>query len=924
VSVRLESAPVLPLAVTFAAGVAAASWLGSPPLLLVELTGGFLVLGVVALGCGHDRPALLLLLASLVTLGALRGSAPFLPRDHISRQVLPPVVSIDGRLMEEPVRWATDHMRLLLDVDAYHDGPDRRPASGRVQLTIYGETGSLGEGQRIRAEVRLHRPIGFRNPDVFDYPGHLRREGILLVGSGRGDRVTPLTADAPPWPVRVRRWAVAITHAQLPDSSAALLAGLLLGERTALPVETDEAFRRAGVYHILAVSGFNVALVASSVFASLSLFGVPRRATALVAAAVLVGFALVVGGQPSVLRATVMGLLLLLSVLLERDSQLMNALCLAGLLLLVWSPTDLWDPGFQLSFAATAGIIYLAPPFSGFLMERGWPHWLAAAVAVSLAAQLPVTPVMLAHFNQLSLIGVAANLVVVPLAGPATTLGMLALLIQLLSETAASLLFNTLWLLLVALRVAVWAAAAVPGAMVHLPAPSWAAITAWCGALLLVPYLAMRVWTRVAASGLLAAAMALSVWPWLSPGDGRLRITFLDVGQGDATLVELPEGPRILVDGGPGGARRFDVGERVLSPFLWNRPVRRLDVVALSHSDSDHGGGLGAVLRHFRVGEFWESGRWGPGGAETLLALQQSGAARRVLSAGQRLWVGDALVTVVNPDGQPSASPNDDSLVLRLDWRTVSVLLTGDLGWQGEARVLARGGPVRVLALRVAHHGSRFSSSAPFLESARPAFAIISAGARNPFRHPTPEALARLEAAGARIYRTDRDGAIIIETDGVHLSVTRWARGATEFFDLDPERNLEGASPPSAGRPWAGPHASEPSNPELAPVKPALDGGGPTRSLDKAAARQERRAPPAKRRAGTLPGGCPTSSRTRRRPRGRKHRRPPGSRRPWWDARRAGGGLRSRACAHSGRAAAPAPPDQGACRGRAPSLPGWS
>src|SRR6266540_3324942 len=165
-----------------------------------------------------------------------------------------------------------------------------------------------------------------------------------------------------------------------------------------------------------------------------------------------------------------------------------------------------------------------------------------------------------------------------------------------------------------------------------------------------------------------------------------------------------------------------------------------------------------------------ESGRWGPGGAETLLALQQSGAARRVLSAGQRLWVGDALVTVVNPDGQPSASPNDDSLVLRLDWRTVSVLLTGDLGWQGEARVLARGGPVRVLALRVAHHGSRFSSSAPFLESARPAFAIISAGARNPFRHPTPEALARLEAAGARIYRTDRDGAIIIETDGVHLS----------------------------------------------------------------------------------------------------------------------------------------------------------
>ncbi len=146
---------------------------------------------------------------------------------------------------------------------------------------------------------------------------------------------------------------------------------------------------------------------------------------------------------------------------------------------------------------------------------------------------------------------------------------------------------------------------------------------------------------------------------------------------------------------------------------------------------------------------------------------------------------------MVNPDGQPSVSPNDDSLVLRLDWRGVSVLLTGDLGWRGEARVLERGEPVRVLTLRVGHHGSRFSSTTPFLESARPPFAIISVGARNPFRHPTPEALARLEAAGARIYRTDRDGAIVIETDGMRLWITRWARGTTEVFDLDPERSSE-------------------------------------------------------------------------------------------------------------------------------------
>ncbi len=643
-------------------------------------------------------------------------------------------------------------------------------------------------------EIKLARPRGFRNPDAFDYPAFLRREGILLVGSGRAESLVPLTPDEPPWPVRVKRWAVAVIGAHLPETSAALLAGLILGEKTGLPAETDEAFRRAGVYHILAVSGFNVALLASSVFFVLSALGVSRRTTAVAAGVALVGFALVVGGQASVLRATVMGLLLLTAMLLDRESQLMNALALAALVLLVWRPGDLWDPGFQLSFAATAGIIYLTPSITSWLAARGWPAWLATAVAVSVGAQAAVTPVMLAHFNQLSLVGIVANLVVVPVAAVGTTLGMLALLVALASAAAADVLFQALWLALLALRAAVWAAAAVPAAMIHLPAPGWTAILSWCGLLVLMPVLDARRWTRVAAAGCLAAALALSIWPWVRPGDGRLRVTFLDVGQGDAILVELPEGPRLLVDGGPAGARRLDVGERVLAPFLWNRPALRLGAVAVSHSDPDHSGGLRAVLTRFRVGELWENGRWGPGSEETLRAAERSGACRRTLVAGQRMWLGSALVTVLNPDGTqsldepPPKGENEESLVLRLDWRGFSLLLTGDLGRPGEERVLASHAPVRALALKVGHHGSRFSSTDEFLAATRAAVAVISVGARNPFRHPTPEALGRLEAAGARIYRTDRDGAVVLETDGVTLWITRWASGTVERIDLDPER----------------------------------------------------------------------------------------------------------------------------------------
>ncbi|HEY7654388.1 MAG TPA: DNA internalization-related competence protein ComEC/Rec2 [Methylomirabilota bacterium] len=793
----LAAAPLLLPAAAFASGIAGASWLAVPTPFLI---GGGAVLLLAGLLLGPRRPgaASALVLTAMAVLGALRAAPPLLPADHIARRSLDAPVALEARLAQEPMKWTPDRTRLVLDAEAVHAGPERRPTEGRIQLTIYGQLETpLGEGQRVLVDTRLHRPIGFRNPGGFDYPAHLRREEILLVGHARADRIRALTPDAPPWRVAVKRWAVGVITARLPETSGALLAGLLLGERSALPPTSDEAFRRAGVYHILAVSGFNVALLAGAVFGGLAMGGIRRRGAAGVAAVVLVGFALVVGGQPSVLRATVMGLLLLAALLLDRESQLPNALALAVLVLLLWRPGDLWEPGFQLSFAATAGIVYLAPRLTTAMRDRGWPPWLAAAVAVSLGAQAAVTPLMLAHFNQLSLIGVGANLAVVPLAGVATTLGMLALLVELASGPLAGLLFQTLWLILLILRALVWGAAAVPAAMVHLPAPGMVTVVAWYAALLLAPAAVASPRIRAGVGVLLVTVATLSVWPWLRPTETMLRVTFVDVGQGDAALIELPEGPRLLVDGGPGGARRFDVGERVLAPFLWNRPLGHLDAIALSHWDVDHSGGLAAVLARFSVGEFWESGRAAPGAPETVAALARSRIPRRVLGAGQRLWLGRALVSVLGPAAGPPLAANDESLVLRLDWRGVSLLLPGDLGPRGEALLLERGAPLRVLVLKVPHHGSRFSSSAPLLQAARPLVAVVSVGARNPFRHPSPEALGRLEAAGARVYRTDRDGAVILETDGRVLRVTAWARGVTETFPLDsPEETAESTTTP--------------------------------------------------------------------------------------------------------------------------------
>ena len=218
--------------------------------------------------------------------------------------------------------------------------------------------------------------------------------------------------------------------------------------------------------------------------------------------------------------------------------------------------------------------------------------------------------------------------------------------------------------------------------------------------------------------------------------------------------------------------------------MLWNRPALGLDVVALTHSDADHAGGLAAILKHFAVGQFWETGWWTPAADATRQAVERSGLPRRVLRAGDRIWIGEALITVLNPDGRDPVALNDESLVMRFDWRGLSLLLTGDLGPEGEARVQERGGPLRVSVLKVAHHGSRFSSTSPFLDAVRPTIAVVSVGARNPFRHPTPQALGRLATAGAHVYRTDRDGAVIVESDGTRLWVTRWASQSTETFEL--------------------------------------------------------------------------------------------------------------------------------------------
>jgi competence protein ComEC len=762
------SAPLLPLALAFALGVALGlaidppAWLG--PVGLAAAAGLCLV------GRGRSRAAAsagVLLLCALAGWARVPLPDPFPP----VRGIPPGPAVLEGFVGGAPeVEGPRTRFPLVLQ----RAGPEPgQPASGALSVSLYGPAPPLAPGDRVRVtgEVRALEP--FRNPGF--EPRQPRAPRYFATTRAAGVAARP---PAPlPWWLRTRLWIHAVIGRHLPPVSAALLEGLLIGERRQLPPSLLEDFRRAGVYHVLAISGFNVALVAGSVFLLFRLVRLPAPLAAALALATLLAFAAVVGGQPSVLRATVMGGLFLAAGLLGRESRVWNSLAAALLALLALDPGSLAEPGLQLSFAATAGLLHVGPWIRTRLTP--WcPGPIASALAVSAGAQLGVTPVMLLQFGQLSPLGVGANLLVVPLAALLTTGGVLTLAVAAASEALAHPLFQSLWLLLVLLRLVVRAAATLPGAILYVPPPPAPAVAAFALALILAPWVRGR-WAAAGVTVLVLGAGAGAIAA--ARPDGLVRLVVLDVGQGEAILVRAPEGPALLVDTGGGGPGRGDRGERVVVPALRRLGIHRLAALALTEGAPDHAGGLPGVLAGLPVDAVWIPD--GSQDAPWLEPVIASGRPWTALHRGDRRWIGSVLVTVLHPpppaapaEGEPSDRGPAEPLVLRIDWGLFAAVLATGGGAGAEATVLRAEPPLGATVLKVGGNGSRRSSRPEFLAAVDPQLAVIPVGARNPFGHPAGAVLERLGAVGARVFRTDRDGAVDIRTDGRRVWVRAWGR----------------------------------------------------------------------------------------------------------------------------------------------------
>jgi len=714
-------------------------------------------------------------------------------------------VRMEGIAVSGPAYYPNRFV-LVLENPVLEMGEVSWKGSGKFQVVYYTKPQeaacSILPGDKVKAEGFLELPPAALGQGEFDYRAYLVRHGILaqlkaqhppqVVAGGRGGcyllRKLPAS-----WRFRI---AEGIKET-LPSEQALFLEGLLLGSREGITPDDRENYQRAGVMHLFAVSGLHLGFVFVLVLVVAGALRLSNYTTFLLAASAVWGYAALIDFAPPVTRAAVMATVGLGAHFCQLRKDAVTSLALAALAILLWEPAALFEPGFQISFAATWGIIYLTDPVGKHLPL---PEWLREMVVVPLVAQLAVLPFTAFYFQQITVLGLAANILVVPLAGLAVYLGLIGAVFTILIPGVGSPFLICAGALSFPIKGIAELLAAVPGAVYPVPRFPWYLAVVWFVLLYLLgwslregftvsfPHFRFRsLPSRWLVPSLCGLVLCLILICW---GGGyrtqQLEVIFINVGQGDAILVRAPNGRTMLVDAGGSpsfGNSSFDPGREIVLPTLWGAGIRRLDLVVNSHPHEDHLGGVPAVLRNMKVGGFVTPPLEHPTPlslqVESLLDQKKIPVYR--LQAGARIELDPALkIAVLGPPEQlysgTRSDLNNNSLVLHITCGEISFLLTGDLEGEGMAGLAAAArdgliqGGLASTVLKAPHHGSGHSINPEFAAAVRPRVVVVSVG-RNSFGHPAPALLHFWQEQGAQVLRTDEEGTIIFKTDGKRLEI---------------------------------------------------------------------------------------------------------------------------------------------------------
>jgi len=742
---------------------------------------------------------------------------PPLPNNHI-RNVIeniagaavkednPLGIAVEGVLYSAPERFP-DKTRLYVDAEKNVAKNKIIPVSGKILITLRSPSVNVKYGDRIRFIAKLRTPRNFGNPGEFDYAGTLARQGIFATGYVENERWIAVLADEERYTIRAGIEDVRTKLMDFIDRAGAensgIIKALLLGEKGEITREIRERFVSTGTAHILAISGLHIGIIAFvSYWIGLQLFSLSERfmlafnikKLAAVSSIIPVLFYGAIAGYPvSTQRAVIMVLVFIIAILIDREKGFYNTLAAAAFAILILSPLAIYDISFQLSFASVLAIIYLVPKLQLFWKDnnedalvstpsrslqftlRCFKNYFLNPLAVSVAASIGTAPFVAYHFHRVSLIGILANLIIIPL------MGFMAVPIALISSVIS--FFNTplaeicLKLSDIFIKVSVWIVeffAKLPYSSLFTTTPTiLESVLFYLLLICVVEYKRDRIFRYALPLVMLTLGSNYLFWHYRLNYNPNLKVTFISVGQGDSALVEFPYGKRMLIDGGGFYSDDFDVGERIIAPFLWKNKIENVDYIALSHPQADHMKGLRFIAERFNVKEFLWNGDIGEDISykELIRTIYENNISRSAVDESTPpLDINGVKVEFLNPRHDKRVGWNNDSVVLKLTYKNVGFLFTGDIEDIAETRLIKKGDAIKAAVLKVPHHGSRTSSTAEFLKEVNPMVAVISLGYLNPFGFPHPEILRRYRDLNIPLLRTDTQGAITIETDGMKIN----------------------------------------------------------------------------------------------------------------------------------------------------------
>ena len=806
--------PLIPILLSYLTGLITGYYITIPQTILIPLISLLLLFFIITIAIKKIQLSFILPIIIFNLLGILFLNSslfPPLPPNHIANYVKEEKIILEG-ILYKPPELSLDKTKLYILSERIAEKNKIIPINGKLLLTVKGKNEHLNYGDRLRFSARIRNPRNFNNPGGFDYKTHLALKGILVTASIKDGREIAKIKETSLHPILkiVEKYRTQIREflsINLHSPAAEIAKALILGEKGEIPKELREGFSAAGVAHILAISGLHCGIIALVCFfliknilkcsTRLILSTDISKVSAFVTLIPVITYCFIAGHGVATIRATIMVITYLTAIIIGREEDLWNTLAVAAFLILVFSPSSLFDISFQLSFISVVSILYLTPRFSTPLFQHSQdplepppPWWkkiirrITLFLIVTISAIIGTAPLASFYFNRFSPWGFLTNLVIIPLVGfLVVPLGLLASFFLFLYQPLAIFTVNIVQPLIMISISVVELFNQLPYADYRTATPTLLEIILF--------YLALFLLLNIRKSKKIRYGLALVIivivfnqafWYYQNNLSPLLRITSIDVGQGESTLIQFPKGATMLIDGGGFYDNSFDVGGLVVAPVIWKKKIATIDYLVLSHPHPDHLNGLVSIARIFKVKEVWTNGE--KVYTEPFQEFEKIISEKKIKNIlidreHPDLIVNGVQIEFLHPPKSAChdrstgyhSETNNHSLVTKLTYKDISMLFTGDIYQEVERELLNTETDLKTTILKVPHHGSATSSSLPFLKKIQPQIAIFSVGFKNIFNLPSHKVIERYQEQGCQIFRTDQDGAITIETDGTCINI---------------------------------------------------------------------------------------------------------------------------------------------------------